>query len=131
MNSIQVGASEQGGAGGIGPPHSKIWGGLSMFCPPPMKCVLINFIYIKSGILSLLIKKISKEFYQTYGGGLSIVCPPPPMKCVLIHFIYIKSSILSLLINIFSKEFYQTYGGEKSCIKTTLDLYSGLIDALK
>ena len=66
---IYIGASEQGGVGGIGPPHSKIWGGAKYVLPPPMKCVLINFIYIKSTILSLLIKKISKECYQTYGGG--------------------------------------------------------------
>ena len=56
-----------------------------MFCPP-MKCVLINFIYIKYSILSLLIKKISKEFYQTYGGAKYCLPPPPPsMKYDNIH----------------------------------------------
>ena len=64
---MYIGASEQGGGGGYRTPHSEIWGGLSMFCPPPMKCVLINFIYIKSSILSLLIQIFSKECYQTYG----------------------------------------------------------------
>ena len=58
-----------GGAGGIGPPHSKIWGGAKYVLPPPMKCVLKNCIYIKSSIFSLLIKNVAKEFYQTYGGG--------------------------------------------------------------
>ena len=69
------------GIGGRGyrTPHSKIWGGLSMFCPPPsMKCVLINFIYIKSSILSLLIHIFAKECYQTYGGGAKYCLPPPP-----------------------------------------------------
>ena len=73
-----------GGAGGIGPPHSKIWGGAKYVLPPPMNCVLINFIYIKSSILSLLIQIFFKECYQTYGGGLSIV-PPPSMKNDNIH----------------------------------------------
>ena len=51
-----------------------------------MKYVLINFIYIKCSILSLLIHIFSKECYQTYGGGVSIVCPPPPsMKYDNIH----------------------------------------------
>ena len=40
-----LGASEQGGAGGIGPPHSKIWGGLSMFCPPHEMCINKFYIY--------------------------------------------------------------------------------------
>ena len=58
---IYIGASEQGGRGGIGPPHSKIWGGAKyVLPPPPMKCVLINFIYIKSSILSLLITIFAK-----------------------------------------------------------------------
>ena len=39
-----VGASE-GGAGGIGPPHSKIWGGRSMFCPPHEICINKFYIY--------------------------------------------------------------------------------------
>ena len=63
----------RGGGGGQGisdpPPFKNMGGGLSMFCPPPMKCVLINFIYIKSSILSLLIHIFAKEFYQTYRGG--------------------------------------------------------------
>ena len=41
-----------------------------------MKCVLINFIYIKSSILSLLIKMFAKEFYQTYGGAKYYLPPP-------------------------------------------------------
>ena len=50
-----------------------------------MKYVLINVIYIKCSILSLLIQIFSKECYQTYG-GLSIVYPPPPsMKYDNIH----------------------------------------------
>ena len=42
---LHIGASEQGGAGGIGPPHSKIWGGLSMFCPPHEMCINKFYIY--------------------------------------------------------------------------------------
>ena len=41
---IPIGASE-GGGGGIGPPHSKIWGGLSMFCPPHEICINTFYIY--------------------------------------------------------------------------------------
>ena len=67
-----------GGRGVSDPPHSTIWGGLSMFCPPPMKCVLINVIYIKSCILSLLITIFSKNVTK-HMGGLSIFCPPPPI----------------------------------------------------
>ena len=79
-----------GGGGGYRTPPFKNMGGAKYVLPPPMKCVLINFIYIKSGILSLLIKQISKEFYQTYGGGgLSIVCPPPPHEmCINKFYIY-------------------------------------------
>ena len=50
-----------------------------------MKCVLINFIYIKSSILSLLINIFSKECYQTYGGGAKYCLPPPSMKYDNIH----------------------------------------------
>ena len=73
----------------------NIWGGLNIVCPP-MKFVLINVIYIKSSILSLLIHIFSKEFYQTYGGGLCIVCPPPPsMHYDNIHEIISERYLLS------------------------------------
>ena len=72
-------------------------GGGAKYClpPPPMKFVLIHFIYIKSSILSLLINIFSKECYQTYGGGLCIVCPPPSMNYDNIHEIISERYLLS------------------------------------
>ena len=53
-----------------------------------MKCVLINFIYIKSSILSLLIKNVSKEVYQIYGGAKYCLPPPPHEICINTFYIY-------------------------------------------
>ena len=50
-----------------------------------MKYVLINFIYIKCSILSLLIQIFSKECYQTYRGAKYCLPPPPSMKYDNIH----------------------------------------------
>ena len=70
---IYIGASEQGGGGrGVSdPPIQKYGGGAKYVLPPPMKCVLINFIYIKSSILSLLrVKFCLKNVTKHMGGGL-------------------------------------------------------------
>ena len=93
--------------GGIGPPIQKYGGGAKYVLPPPMKCVLIHFIYIKSSILSLLIHIFAKECYQTYVGGGANYCLPPPlsMKCDNIHErIILSGDIKNEIIQLYKSE---------------------------
>ena len=74
-----------------------------------MKCILINFIYIKSSILFLLIQMFAKECYQNYGGGGGDKYCPPSIKY---DNIYERISKRYLLSGDIKNEIIQLYKSE-------------------